>query len=86
MCIRITELYAVCKCTYHIHGVDPCQSVGQHNHTIQNKTVLVGYACGHHSGPQGGVNGVNGINGLGGIVPKIGILPDSFGSACGSYQ
>ncbi|KAI5794009.1 hypothetical protein FPQ18DRAFT_329457 [Pyronema domesticum] len=84
MCIRITELYAVCKCTYHIHGVDPCQSVGQHNHNIQNKTVLVGYACGYHSGPQ--LQQGQGMNGMNGTLPRIGILPDSFGSACGSYQ
>lgn len=79
MCIRITERYAVCKCTYFTHGVDQCQSVGRQGHAIQEKTVLVGYACQHHS-PHPHANGPT----------RIGILPDtpsSSGSSSGySYR
>ena len=49
MCIRITERFAVCGCTYFVHGIDQCQSVGRQGHSIQEKTVLVGYKCEYHS-------------------------------------
>ncbi|KAF8251344.1 hypothetical protein K440DRAFT_614443 [Wilcoxina mikolae CBS 423.85] len=76
MCIRITEIYAVCKCTYYIHGVDPCQSVGQHGHHIQSKTVLVGYACTEHT-PSDHPSARPLIS----SPPRIGILPDSLGTS-----
>ncbi|KAG0127823.1 hypothetical protein HOY82DRAFT_490008 [Tuber indicum] len=49
MCIRITERFAVCNCIYFVHGIDQCQSVGRQGHSVQEKTVLVGYACESHS-------------------------------------
>ncbi|KAK7514192.1 uncharacterized protein IWZ02DRAFT_493312 [Phyllosticta citriasiana] len=49
MCYQLTERYAVCGCLYHKHAVDPCAQYGQYGHTVQEKTVLVGYACGVHS-------------------------------------
>ncbi|KAH8150474.1 uncharacterized protein LAJ45_05687 [Morchella importuna] len=74
MCIRITERYAVCKCTYFTHGIDQCQSVGRQGHNIQEKTVLVGYACQHHS-PNHGPHGP---------PARIGILPDLVSSSSSS--
>ncbi|KAF8462000.1 hypothetical protein BDZ91DRAFT_634636, partial [Kalaharituber pfeilii] len=50
MCIRITERYAVCNCVYYVHGVDQCGAAGRSGHTIQERTVLVGYACAAHTG------------------------------------
>lgn len=47
MCIRVIEKYAVCGCIYHIHGVDACAAYGQH--AVEDKEVLVGYACAVHS-------------------------------------
>lgn len=75
MCIRITERYAVCKCTYFTHGVDQCQSVGRQGHAIQEKTVLVGYACQHHS-PNPHVHRPG----------RIGILPDISSSGSSGYS
>lgn len=49
MCIRIVELFAVCKCVYHIHGIDQCNSYGMLGHQVQDKVILVGYACRQHS-------------------------------------
>ncbi|KAK8151874.1 hypothetical protein BKA80DRAFT_190532, partial [Phyllosticta citrichinensis] len=49
MCYQLTERYAVCGCLYHKHAVDPCAQYGQYGHSVQEKTVLVGYACGVHS-------------------------------------
>jgi len=67
MCIRITERYAVCKCVYYIHGVDQCQSVGRAGHRVQDKTVLVGYACSRHT--AGAATAQR-------STPRIGVLPD----------
>ena len=47
MCIKIVERYAVCKCVYHEHNVDPCKLVGWH--AADERTVLVGYACPDHN-------------------------------------
>ncbi|KAF2091106.1 hypothetical protein K490DRAFT_33572 [Saccharata proteae CBS 121410] len=49
MCYQVVERYAVCRCLYHKHSVDPCSSYGQYGHPVQEKTVLVGYACSVHS-------------------------------------
>ncbi|KAJ5225058.1 hypothetical protein N7468_006283 [Penicillium chermesinum] len=49
MCYKVVERYSVCKCVYFQHSVDPCQAYGQRGHTVQEKTVLVGYACPRHS-------------------------------------
>ncbi|KAA8897469.1 hypothetical protein FN846DRAFT_233031 [Sphaerosporella brunnea] len=75
MCIRIHERYAVCKCIYYVHGVDPCQSVGRHGHNIQEKTVLVGYACTRHATTTTTTTSSQ-FTSL-----RIGILPDSLSSS-----
>ncbi|RMZ67335.1 hypothetical protein GMOD_00001246 [Pyrenophora seminiperda CCB06] len=49
MCYQVVERYAVCRCQYYKHAIDPCASHGQRGHSIQEKTVLVGYACSTHS-------------------------------------
>ena len=78
MCIRITERYSVCKCIYHVHGIDPCQSVGHHHrHKVQDRIVLVGSVCSQHaSAPVS-------------MPIRIGILPDSLSTSSfesGSYR
>ena len=47
MCLKLVELYAVCKCVYYEHAVDPCSLFGQH--AVEERTVLVGYACPEHA-------------------------------------
>jgi hypothetical protein len=49
MCYKVVERYSVCKCLYFQHSIDPCQAYGQRGHCVQEKTVLVGYACETHS-------------------------------------
>ncbi|EEH36441.2 hypothetical protein PAAG_06859 [Paracoccidioides lutzii Pb01] len=53
MCYRIIERYSVCRCLYYRHAVDPCQSYGQRDHVVQEKTILVGYACAAHLASRG---------------------------------
>ena len=47
MCIKVIERYAVCRCLYYSHAVDPCPSFGRHE--VKLKEVLVGYTCSNHS-------------------------------------
>ena len=47
MCYKVIERYAVCKCLYFEHAVDPCERYGHHE--VEEKTVLVGYVCSRHS-------------------------------------
>jgi hypothetical protein len=49
MCIQVVERYSVCRCLYYRHAVDPCSARAQRGHAVQEKTVLVGYACESHS-------------------------------------
>lgn len=49
MCIQLVERYSVCKCLYYRHAVDPCSGYKQRHHTVQERTMLVGYACPSHS-------------------------------------
>lgn len=49
MCYKVVERYSVCKCIYFQHSIDPCSAYGQRGHSVQEKTVLVGYACAMHS-------------------------------------
>lgn len=46
MCIKVIERYAVCRCLYYSHAVDPCPAFGRHE--VKLKEVLVGYACSNH--------------------------------------
>lgn len=48
MCYRVVEIYSACRCLYHSHPIDTCAAYRQFGHFVQNKTVLVGYACGIH--------------------------------------
>ncbi|PUU77213.1 hypothetical protein B9Z19DRAFT_987620 [Tuber borchii] len=73
MCIRITERFAVCNCVYFVHGIDQCQSVGRQGHSIQEKTVLVGYACENHS--RGSVRSSH-----------LGVLPDYTPGSSSGYS
>lgn len=49
MCYRVLERYAVCRCLYHKHVINPCPHYGEWGHQVDEKTVLVGYACGVHA-------------------------------------
>ncbi|XP_014555460.1 hypothetical protein COCVIDRAFT_102401 [Bipolaris victoriae FI3] len=49
MCYQVVERYSVCRCLYYKHAIDPCVAHGQRGHMVQEKTVLVGYACNTHS-------------------------------------
>ncbi|KEQ74305.1 hypothetical protein M436DRAFT_13392, partial [Aureobasidium namibiae CBS 147.97] len=49
MCIQVVELYAVCRCLYHRHSLDPCAAYGSRSHGITERVVLVGYKCPTHS-------------------------------------
>ncbi|OAF59900.1 hypothetical protein VC83_03029 [Pseudogymnoascus destructans] len=49
MCYRLVERFSVCRCVYYEHSIDMCAAANQHGHRIQEKTILVGYLCGHHS-------------------------------------
>ena len=59
MCLQVTERYAVCKCLYYKHAVDPCGNRAQRGHGIQEKTVLVGFACPSHSKGRSSGLGIN---------------------------
>jgi hypothetical protein len=47
-CTQVVERYTVCRCLYYRHSIDPCPALGQRGHVIQERTVLVGYACSAH--------------------------------------
>lgn len=49
MCYQVVERYSVCRCLYYKHPIDQCAARGQRGHIVQEKTVLVGYACSTHS-------------------------------------
>ncbi len=48
MCIQVVELYSVCKCLYYRHALDPCARYRERRHEVQERVVLVGYACTVH--------------------------------------
>ncbi|EGP90926.1 uncharacterized protein MYCGRDRAFT_32232 [Zymoseptoria tritici IPO323] len=52
MCIQIVERYAVCRCLYHRHAIDPCAARNQRGHVVQERIILVGYTCGLHARRQ----------------------------------
>lgn len=47
MCIRVIERYAVCRCVFYSHDVDPCPAYGRHE--VKLKEFWVGYTCSQHS-------------------------------------
>jgi len=49
MCYLVVERYSICRCLYYKHRVDACGEYGEQGHPIQERTVLVGYACEMHS-------------------------------------
>lgn len=74
MCYQVVERYSVCRCLYYQHAIDPCAAHGQRGHIVQEKTVLVGYACNIHSSHRPVV------------AYHAGILPDSgYGSDSYSF-
>lgn len=54
MCYQLIELYAACRCLYYQHAVDRCPAYNQPGHSIQRRTILVGYACSDHSSHSSG--------------------------------
>ena len=42
------ERYTQCRCLYHRHAIDPCQSYGRRGHHAQENTVLIVYDCAVH--------------------------------------
>ncbi|KAF2853369.1 hypothetical protein T440DRAFT_390016 [Plenodomus tracheiphilus IPT5] len=75
MCYQVVERYSVCRCLYYRHAIDPCAGHGQRGHGIQEKTVLVGYACASHGSHRSGSNYE---------YQYAGVLPDS-GYESGSF-
>ncbi|KAH7346455.1 hypothetical protein BKA65DRAFT_502468, partial [Rhexocercosporidium sp. MPI-PUGE-AT-0058] len=49
MCYLVVERYSICRCLYYKHSTDKCAAYGKQGHGIQERTVLVGYACSRHS-------------------------------------
>ena len=49
MCYLVVERYSICRCLYYKHNADRCREYGVKGHPIQERTVLVGYACERHS-------------------------------------
>lgn len=49
MCYLVVERYSVCRCLYYKHSIDMCAAYGTQGHPVQERTVLVGYACENHS-------------------------------------
>jgi len=76
MCYQVVERYSVCRCQYYKHAIDPCAAHGQRGHSVQEKTVLVGYACNIHSCQRLDTNYDQN---------DAGVLPDS-GYGSGAYS
>lgn len=55
MCFKVVERFSVCGCLYFEHAVDPCEAYGQRGHVVQEKVVLVGYACEKHAARRNGL-------------------------------
>ncbi|KAK6540204.1 hypothetical protein TWF694_009023 [Orbilia ellipsospora] len=51
MCRRIIERYSVCKCIYYEHSIDKCPMAHAAGHVVEDKVVLIGYACPAHMPP-----------------------------------
>ncbi|KAK2739651.1 hypothetical protein CKAH01_18667 [Colletotrichum kahawae] len=49
MCYQIIELYNACRCLYYQHAIDRCVSYGKPGHSVQKRTIFVGYACTDHT-------------------------------------
>ncbi|KAG9234325.1 hypothetical protein BJ875DRAFT_376691 [Amylocarpus encephaloides] len=52
MCYLVVEKFSVCRCVYYEHSIDMCAAYGTTGHKIQERVVLVGYACDVHSNHQ----------------------------------
>ncbi|CAG8949961.1 hypothetical protein HYFRA_00004293 [Hymenoscyphus fraxineus] len=52
MCYLVVERYSVCRCIYYQHNVDMCGAHGYCGHSIEERTVLVGYSCERHDESQ----------------------------------
>ncbi|KAH7240532.1 hypothetical protein MRS44_012931 [Fusarium solani] len=60
MCWQLLELYSACRCLYYQHTIDRCASYGRPGHSIEHRTIFVGYACSAHSGFSRGAWGASG--------------------------
>ena len=49
MCYRLVERYAVCRCCYYVHAVDPCMLYSFKGHSTMDRVLLVGYLCPDHT-------------------------------------
>lgn len=58
MCYQTIELYSACRCLYCQHPVDRCALYGRPGHSIQKKTVFVGYGCRTHNDDNGVFSGL----------------------------
>ncbi|KAK4178316.1 hypothetical protein QBC36DRAFT_182944 [Triangularia setosa] len=54
MCYQLIERYSSCRCLYYQHAIDRCAAYGRVGHTIQQRTILVGYACADHTAHSSG--------------------------------
>jgi hypothetical protein len=45
MCYQLVELYSACRCLYYQHAIDRCAAYGRPGHSIETRTIYVGYAC-----------------------------------------
>ncbi|KAG8624061.1 hypothetical protein KVT40_009037 [Elsinoe batatas] len=64
MCIRVTEVYAGCKCIYYVHGIDACAQYGRH--PVEERVVYVGLNCPRHTRRRELLSGVD----LNGTTPQ----------------
>ncbi|KAH7188080.1 uncharacterized protein B0J16DRAFT_396250 [Fusarium flagelliforme] len=58
MCYQLTELYTACRCVYYIHAVDRCAAYHRRGHSVQKRTILVGYTCSSHCPSNAGSTGI----------------------------
>ncbi|EEU38137.1 uncharacterized protein NECHADRAFT_48363 [Fusarium vanettenii 77-13-4] len=79
MCWQIIELYSACRCLYYQHAIDRCVSYGRLGHTVERRTIFVGYACSAHAPACDGLRRGRGVSG--GIKEKsqAGIDPEDSG-------
>ncbi|CCX34882.1 hypothetical protein FPQ18DRAFT_250558 [Pyronema domesticum] len=81
MCIRVTEIYAVCRCVYYVHGVDQCGSFGSPGHYVEDRSVLVGHTCPSHASSYANTSSHGHYSSSSQRAP---ILPE-YGSSNSSY-
>lgn len=53
MCYQLVERYSACRCLHYQHAVDRCVAYGRPGHSVQQREILVGYACSMHTSSSG---------------------------------